>query len=136
MPFFWKIQNFIKSERSHGFFFSNLIPFFLNVLEHWSHYKELFSSIVISIDIYSNDIFRKFQNVIKSQSAHQLRQKLYWKKGHFDFTSIPNFNSISWVIFEKQTFEFFEVLTHTYTQRHTQRHTRAHARTCTHQNIF
>ena len=36
MPFFWKIQNFIKSENFDGFFL-NLIP---NVLEHQSLYKE------------------------------------------------------------------------------------------------
>ena len=37
---FWKIQNFIKSERFDGFFL-NSIP---SVLEHWYPHKELFSS--------------------------------------------------------------------------------------------
>ena len=50
------------------------------------------------------DIFQKIQNIIQSQSANQLRQKLYWRKGHFGFTFIPNFNSIGWaIIFEIQT---------------------------------
>ena len=41
MPFFRKIQYFIKSERFNGFF-PNSIP---NVLEDWSLYKELIISI-------------------------------------------------------------------------------------------
>ena len=40
-PFFRVIENFIKSERFDEFF-PNLIA---NLLEHWSLYKELFSSI-------------------------------------------------------------------------------------------
>ena len=43
-----------------------------------------------------------------------MRQKLYWSKGHFDFTSIPNFNSVGRVIPEIHTFEFFKILTHTH----------------------
>ena len=41
------------------------------------------------------DIFQKIQIVIKPISANQLRQKLYWRKGHFGFTSRTNFNSKS-----------------------------------------
>ena len=48
------------------------------------------------------DIFQKIQNVIKFSSANQLRQKVYWRKGHSVFTTIPNFDSIGWVILEIQ----------------------------------
>ena len=51
--------------------------------------------------------------IVNSQSVNQLRQILYWNKGHFDFTSLLNSNSIGWVNSEIQTFEFFDVLTHT-----------------------
>ena len=49
MPFFPKIRNFIKSERSDGFFQNSVS----NVLEHWSPYEELLSSIAQNLRVES-----------------------------------------------------------------------------------
>ena len=67
----------------------------------------------------SSSLYRHFKKNsklhIKFQSAIHFRQKLYWKKGHFGFTFVPNYNSIDGVIPDIQTFEFFQVLTRAHT---------------------
>ena len=60
--FFWKIPNFIKSERFNKFF-PNSIPKVL----------DLFGAVI--------DIFQKIQIVIKSQSMNQFQRKWYQRKG-------------------------------------------------------
>ena len=107
---FEKIQNFIQSKRFTELF-PNSIP---NVSKHWTLYEKTIEldRLKFAAARVCTHIFQKIQNVIKSQSANQFRQKLYWRKGHFGLTFIQNLYSIDWVIPEIQKFKFFEVLTH------------------------
>ena len=83
-PFFRKIQNFIRSERSDGFFLNSL-P---NVLENWSLYKELLSSNHLDRPKFAatraiTNIKKKIQTDIKSQSMNQPHHISAWSSEWF-----------------------------------------------------
>ena len=86
-----KNQNFIKSEYLDGFPRRSI----LNFLDDLSTSKKICSPIAVDFwQLESTDIFHKIQNIIRSQSANQIRRILYWRNGHFGLIFIPKFNSI------------------------------------------